>query len=142
MCACTALVLSRQSVQFVLTTPVCFLVTESPARWKKSSCSAYLATCRVRGVMMHYLAGRYLAVQLVHALVAALRVEVPEDVGHVGVRGDLHVSTVQYSTVQYSTVQYSTVQYSTVQYSTVQYSTVLYISVTQPQTDRHSLILK
>ena len=76
--------------------------------------------------MMHYLAGRHLAVQLVHALVAALRVEVPEDVGHVSVRGDLHVSTVQYSTVQSSTVQYSTVQYSTVQYSPVQYSTAQY----------------
>ena len=41
--------------------------------------------------MMHYLAGRHLAVELVHALVSALRVEVPEDVRHVGVRGDLLV---------------------------------------------------
>ena len=41
--------------------------------------------------MKHYLAGRYLAVELVHALVPALRVEVPEDVRHVGVRGDLLV---------------------------------------------------
>ena len=71
--------------------------------------------CSGRNVMLHYLAGRHLAVQLVHALVAALRVEVPEDVGHVGVGGDLHVSTVQYSTVQYSTEHDRTTQHSATQ---------------------------